>query len=228
MEEPPESPEAGPPSPDLPAPNPDANLAPVWELPDDGTNFLNYYNSKDVLELKNWATETRARMSEEGYVVEAPLVSEFLGVLAVFSRAAMGNEIFETGSRASIWSFATVHSWVCPIDEYEQKFVEALFWEVVGLWIGKSADVGGVGRLPLNRVSRSALSVVGGLLALGGLLYVSSFSLLCGVLLWICTTNKNIFGVLDCFCKCRKYEENELMSKTSRRLNVESFDAEGS
>ena len=75
LEEPPESPEAGPPSPVLPAPNPDANLAPVWDLPDDGTNFLNYYNSEDVLELNNWATETRARMSEEGYVVEAPLVS---------------------------------------------------------------------------------------------------------------------------------------------------------
>ena len=28
--------------------------------------------------------------------------------------------------------------------------------------------------------------------------------------------------------ECRKYEENELMAKTSRRLNVESFDAEGS
>ena len=75
LEESPQSPEAGPPSPVLPATNPVGNLAPVWELPDDGTNLLNYYNRNDELELKNWATETRARMSEEGYVVEAPMVS---------------------------------------------------------------------------------------------------------------------------------------------------------
>ena len=50
------------------------NLCPVWELRDDGTNFLNYYNRADALELQNWATETRARMGEKGFVVEAPLV----------------------------------------------------------------------------------------------------------------------------------------------------------
>ena len=50
LEQSPESPEAGPPSPVLLAPNPVGNLAPVWELPDDGTNFLNYYNRNDVLE----------------------------------------------------------------------------------------------------------------------------------------------------------------------------------
>ena len=76
LEESPESPEAGPPSPILLAPNPVGNLAPICELPDTGANFLFYYNRKDVLELKIWATKTRARMSKEGYLVEAPMVSQ--------------------------------------------------------------------------------------------------------------------------------------------------------
>ena len=76
LEESPESREAGPPPPVLLAPNPVGNLAPVWELPADGKNLSNYYNRNDVLELENWATEIRARMSEEGYVGEAPMVSQ--------------------------------------------------------------------------------------------------------------------------------------------------------
>ena len=74
----PESPSPQPesPSPIPPAPVPVGNFSPVWQLPDDGTNFLNYYNRADVLVLKNWATETRARMSKESYVVEAPMVSQ--------------------------------------------------------------------------------------------------------------------------------------------------------
>ena len=75
-----ESPESPPPqpgsSPVLPPPIPVGELAPVWELPDDGTNFLNYFTRADVLELKNWAVETRARINEENYVVESPIVSE--------------------------------------------------------------------------------------------------------------------------------------------------------
>ena len=74
LEESPESPPPGPPSP--PAPIPVENVAFVWELPDDGTNFINYFDRIDVLELRNWAKETRARMSEEGYVVGAPIVSQ--------------------------------------------------------------------------------------------------------------------------------------------------------
>ena len=70
-----ESPESPPPQPEfhspiLPAPHPVGSLSP------DGRIFLNYYNRVDVLELKNWATETRARMNEEGFVVEAPMVSQ--------------------------------------------------------------------------------------------------------------------------------------------------------
>ena len=73
-----ESPDSPPPQPGsplvLPVPIPVGELAPVWELPDDGTNFLKYYTRTDVVELKNWAIETRARMNEENYVVEAPPV----------------------------------------------------------------------------------------------------------------------------------------------------------
>ena len=70
---------------------------------------------------------------------------------------------------------------------------------------GKAAVVGGVGRLSRNRVSRSALSVVGGLLALRGFLYVLCSSLLYGFLLWNSTTNKDIFGFCNRFVKiCRE------------------------
>ena len=55
---------------------PEEVVAPVWELPDDGSIFMNFYTRADVLELKSWAQETRRRMSEEGYVVEAPLLSQ--------------------------------------------------------------------------------------------------------------------------------------------------------
>ena len=45
IEESPQSPLAGPPSPAPapPAPIPVDNLAFVWELPDDGINFLNFF-----------------------------------------------------------------------------------------------------------------------------------------------------------------------------------------
>ena len=85
LEEPPESPPPGPPS---PAPAPVPQQVPVeepelgWELPDNGENFLNCFTRQDVLELKNWALETRARLSEEGYVVVAPIISQnFVGYL---------------------------------------------------------------------------------------------------------------------------------------------------
>ena len=75
-----ESPESPPPQPGsplvLPVPIPVGELAPVWELADDGKNFPNYFTRADVLELKNWAIETTARMKEENYVVEAPPVSQ--------------------------------------------------------------------------------------------------------------------------------------------------------
>ena len=42
LEESPESHPPGPPSPVLPQPIPLGELSLVWELPDDGTNFLNF------------------------------------------------------------------------------------------------------------------------------------------------------------------------------------------
>ena len=78
LEESPESPPPGPPS---PAPAPVAKIpvdkvAFVWELPDDGTNFINFYTRADVLELKKWSITTRQRRNEESYVVEEAILPQ--------------------------------------------------------------------------------------------------------------------------------------------------------
>ena len=78
LEESPESPPPGPPFRVLPQPIPLGELPPVWELPDNGTNFLNFYTRTDITELKNWADITRERINEEGYFVEEPMISENL------------------------------------------------------------------------------------------------------------------------------------------------------
>ena len=78
LEESPESPPPGPPSPVLPQPIPLGELPPVWELPDNGTNFFNFYTRTDITELKNWAETTRERINEEGYFVEQPIISQNL------------------------------------------------------------------------------------------------------------------------------------------------------
>ena len=78
IEESPESPPPGLPSP-VPAPPAPIlvdNLVFVLELPDGGTNFINFYTRVDVLELKDWARVTRQRKNEEGYMVEEPLLPE--------------------------------------------------------------------------------------------------------------------------------------------------------
>ena len=84
IEESPESP-PGPPSlaPAPPAPIPVDNLAFVWELPDDGTNFINFFTRADVLQLKDWARVTRQRRNEEGYMVEEPLIIEIFRAFLV-------------------------------------------------------------------------------------------------------------------------------------------------
>ena len=87
IEESQESPPPGSPSPVLPQPIPLGELAPVWELPDNGTNFPNYYTRADVVEIKNWAQATRDRINEEGYFVEEPIVSQSL---AAFLRRNYG------------------------------------------------------------------------------------------------------------------------------------------
>ena len=74
----PESPPPRSPSPVLPQPIPLWELAPVWELPDDGTNFLNYYTRADIVELNIWAQVSRDRINEEGYIVDEPIVSQSL------------------------------------------------------------------------------------------------------------------------------------------------------
>ena len=76
-----ESPESPPPCHPSPAPGPPApipvdNVAFVWVLPDDETNFINCYSRADVLELKEWSITTRQRQNEEGYVVEEPILSQ--------------------------------------------------------------------------------------------------------------------------------------------------------
>ena len=78
LEESPESPPPGPSSPVLPQPIPLGELSPVWELPDNGTIFLNFYIMTDIVELKNWAEVTRERINEEGYFVEEPMISQNL------------------------------------------------------------------------------------------------------------------------------------------------------
>ena len=82
-----EAPELPPPGPPSPAPVPDhlpvENAAFVWELPDDGTNFINFFNRADVLELQHWATITRQRRNEEGYMVEEPVIPENFRMLLV-------------------------------------------------------------------------------------------------------------------------------------------------
>ena len=78
LEESPESPPPGPPSPAPapPAPISVGELFALWELPDDGTNFINFFNCADVLELKHWAAVTRQRRNEEGYMVEEPVIPQ--------------------------------------------------------------------------------------------------------------------------------------------------------
>ena len=74
IDEPPESPLARSPSPVLPQPIPVEEPSHGWELPDDGNNFLNGFTRQDVLEIQNRALETRRRINEEGYVVEALVI----------------------------------------------------------------------------------------------------------------------------------------------------------
>ena len=78
LEESPESPLPETPSPVLSQQSPLGELFPVWELPDNGTNFLNFYTRTDILELKNWAEVTKERNNEERYFVEQPMISQNL------------------------------------------------------------------------------------------------------------------------------------------------------
>ena len=78
IEESPQSPPPGSPAPVLPPPIPLGELAHVWELSDDGTNFLNFYTRADIVELKKWAQVMRERRNEADYFIEEPMVSQSL------------------------------------------------------------------------------------------------------------------------------------------------------
>ena len=78
VEESPKSPPPGSPELVLPEPIPLGEPARVWELPDDGTNFLNFYTRADIVELRGWAQVSRERRNEEGYFIEEPMVSQSL------------------------------------------------------------------------------------------------------------------------------------------------------
>ena len=78
VEESPESPPPGSPELVLPEPIPLGEPAQVWELPDDGTNFPNFYIPADIVELRGWAQVSRERRNEEGYFIEEPMVSQSL------------------------------------------------------------------------------------------------------------------------------------------------------
>ena len=79
LEESPGSPQPGSPSPLLPPqPTPMGELSPVWELPDDGTNFIKFFTRVDVLDLKQWSETTRQKGNKERYMVEEPMLSQNL------------------------------------------------------------------------------------------------------------------------------------------------------
>ena len=120
-----ESPESPPPQPGsplvLPVTIPVGELAPVWELPDDGTNFLNYYTRTDFLELKNWAIETRARMNEENYVVEAPPVSQsFWAFLQYFHGQQWEVKFLQPAAvplLEQLLAYITGHAWLTNLNK---------------------------------------------------------------------------------------------------------------
>ena len=74
----PESPPPGSPELVLPEPIPLGEPAQVWELPDDGSNFLIFFTRADNIELRGWAQVSRGRRNEEGYFIEEPIVSQSL------------------------------------------------------------------------------------------------------------------------------------------------------
>ena len=77
LEESPEPPPPGFLSPVLP-PQPIAvgGLFPVWDLPDDGFNFVNFHTKADVLALKQGAQETRSGRNEKSNSVEEPVLAQ--------------------------------------------------------------------------------------------------------------------------------------------------------
>ena len=197
-----ESPPLGPPSlaPAHPAPIPVDELFPVWELPDDGTNFISFFTPADVLELKLWAEATRNRSNEEGYVVEEPVLPQNFLAFLIENHGTQCEVKFVRAAAEPL--FAQLLSYVAGyarLTSHNKRIFRKNFesWSVE---VKRAAEVvGRVGRLPRTEVSCPALAVVGGLLALGGLLYVLRSSLLYGFLPWSCTTKRINFGCVAIF-----------------------------
>ena len=197
LEPPPPQPESPP---VLPVPIPVGELAPVRELPDDGTKFRNYFTKPDIFESKNWAVETRARIIEEGYVVEAPMVSQ------------------------SFWAFLKhFHGQQCEVN-FLQPAAGPLFDQMLA-YIARYARLTNLNKSLLRQYfegcsasekaeknvcwrSRVASSKSSKPLSSVGrrgpfsprwffcapVVYVLCISLLYGFFLWCCTANRNIFG----------------------------------
>ena len=124
----------------------------------------------------------------------------------------MGSKIFEGSGRAVVCPVAGLHSWLCAADKPQKALFPSLVWDVVSRGKeGAVAALDGVGRLPRIRVSRSALSVVGGLLALGGLCIV----VYCAASFFGIAQQIKIFlaSWIVFVKKCRKDEEHEMMAK---------------
>ena len=199
LEESPESPPPRSPSPLLPPhPIPVGELSPVWELPDDGTNFLNFFTRADVLELKQGAETTRNRRNDEGYVVEEPLLAQnFVAFLIEYHSTQLEIKFLRIAAEPLFAQMlAYVAGYACLTSHNNRIFRQG--FETWSVEVKRAfAVVGGVGQLPRKRVSCSALSVLRALSALGGLYIVLCHHVLYGFLLSSCTTNKNIFGFLQ-------------------------------
>ena len=173
IEEFPESPPRKSPELVLPRPIPLGKLAQVWELPDDGTNFLNFYTRSDIVELKEWAKVSRERRNEEGYFIEEPMVSQSLeGFLRQNYGPQWEGKLLQPSVDVIFWKIIGIYCGICQTNGLESAAAETTIWKLVSRKNIPAEIVGGVGWLSRITVSRSALPVVGGLLALGGLCIV--------------------------------------------------------
>ena len=188
LEEVPESRSPGPPSP-APAPVaqiPVDNIAFVWELPDDGTNLISFYTRADVLELKEWSITTRQRPNEEGYVVEEPIIPQnFIAFLVEYHGTQWEMNILRSTAEPLFAQMLVYIAGYARLTSHNKR----IFRQWFGTW---SAEV--------KREQLRLLAESGGFLR--GLFSPRrplNCSLLCGFLLWNCTTNKIFFWLFDRF-----------------------------
>ena len=124
----------------------------------------------------------------------------------------MGVEAFAAVSRYNFWKIIGIYRGICYINGLQSAAAETTLCKLVSIReIIPTEIVGGVGWLSRIRVSRPASSVVGGLLALGGL----CIAVYCAAFFFGIAQQKNIFlAFWMVFVKeYRKDEENEMMPK---------------